>query len=51
MIVINILRDTIGATFIVIGIFFLTHKGKVQLVKSVNELMEERIEKNEHHNT
>lgn len=45
MIVISILRDMIGATFVVIGIFFLTHKGKVQLVKSVNELVEERIDK------
>ena len=51
MIVINILRDMLGATFIVIGIFFLTHKGKVQLVKSVNELVEERIGKHEHQNT
>lgn len=51
MIVINILRDTIGATFIVIGIFFLTHKGKVQLVKSVNKLVDERIGKNEYQNT
>lgn len=51
MIILNILRDTIGATFIVIGIFFLTHEGKVQLVKSVNELVKERIGKNEHQNT
>lgn len=43
MIIINIIRDMIGATFVVIGILFLTDKGKVQLVKSVHELVEERI--------